>query len=276
MTVVQFRAGGVPGYDQLVGELTRRLIPTVIQAARLKAGHHVLDIACGTGLAFEAASAVVGRSGRITGADISPAMIDAARKRLGGLQNVVLAIEDAQKLSFSDASFDAAICNMGLMFFPNAAQGVAELHRVLRPGGWAAVSVNTSPMRSLIHRVLVAIDRHIQPSTARSGPATFDGSEQRLRSLFEAAGFRNVQTAMETQRIGFLSFDDYFSGVENGTGNVGQEYLTLPPDIRQAVREDVRSEIGDSGGPIEVDVDITFASGWRPLSSGPPGSTISR
>jgi ubiquinone/menaquinone biosynthesis C-methylase UbiE len=263
MTVVQFRAGAVPGYDQLVGELTRRLIPTVIQAARLKAGHHVLDIACGTGLAFESASAVVGQSGRITGADISPAMIDAARKRLCGLQNVVLAIEDAQNISFSDASFDAAICNMGLMFFPNPAQAVAELHRVLRPGCYAAVSVNTSPMRSLIIRVLVAIDRHIQPSTARSGPGTFDGSEPRLRSLFEAAGFRNVQTAMETLRVGFPSFYDYFSGVENGTGNVGQEYLTLPRDIRQAVREDVRREIGDSGGPIELDVDITFASGSR-------------
>jgi hypothetical protein len=167
---------------------------------------------------------------------------------------------------------------MGLMFFPNPAQGVAEFHRVLRPGGYAAVSVNTSPMRSLIIRVLVAIDHHIQPSAARSGPATFDGSEQRLRSLFEAAGFQNVQTAMETLRISFPSFDDYFSGVENGTGNVGQEYLTLPRNLRQAVREHVRSEIGDSGGPIEVDVDITFANGCRPLSPGPSGSatTINR
>jgi ubiquinone/menaquinone biosynthesis C-methylase UbiE len=260
---IQFQAGAVSGYDQLVGELTRRLTPTVIRAARLKMGQHVLDVACGTGLAAEAASTMVGQSGRITATDISPAMIDAARKRFKGSSNVALAIEDAQTMSFPEGSFDAVICNMGLMFFPNAARALAEFYRVLRPGGRAAVSVNTSPKRSLIIRVLVAIDLRVQLKHERSGPSTFDGSEQRLRRLFEATGFREVETAMETRQIGFPSFDAFFLGLENGAGHVGQEYLALPQDVRRAVREDVRREVGDTGGPIHVDVDITFASGRK-------------
>jgi ubiquinone/menaquinone biosynthesis C-methylase UbiE len=260
---IQFQAGAVLGYDQLIGELTRRLTPTIVQAAHLKVGDNVLDIACGTGLAAEAASTIVGPSGRIIAADISPAMIDAARMRFRGSSNVVLTIEDAQAMSFPEGSFDAVICNMGLMFLPNAEQGLAEFYRVLRPSGRAAVSVNTSPKRSLIIRVLVAIDKRVQSKSERSGPSAFDGSEQRLRKLFEATGFREVETVTESQRIGFPSFDAYFLGLENGTGHVGQEYLALPHDVRQVVREDLRRELGDSGGPINVDIDISFASGRK-------------
>ena len=166
-------------------------------------------------------------------------------------------------MSFPEGSFDAVICNMGLMFFPNAAQALAEFYRVLRPGGRVAVSVNTSPKRSLIIRVLVAIDLRVQSKNERSGPSTFDGSERRLRRLFESTGFREVETTMETRQIGFPSFDAFFFGLENGAGHVGQEYLALPQDVRRAVREDVRNEVGDTGGPIHVDVDITFASGRK-------------
>lgn len=263
MSEIQFQAGAVPGYDQLVGELTKRLTPNIIQAAHLKSGDHVLDIACGTGLAADAALTIVGQSGRITAADVSPAMLDAARKRLSGSSNVAFNIEDAQAMSFPEGSFDAVICNMGVMFFPNAAQAIAEFYRVLRLGGRAAVSVNASPKRSLINRVLVAIDERVASKRERTGPSNFDGSEQRLRRLFETAGFRVVATAMETQQIAFPSFDAYFLGLENGTGHVGQEYLALPQSLRQAVREDLRNELGDTGGPIHVEVDICFASGQK-------------
>ena len=105
----------------------------------------VLDIATGTGLAAEAAAAAVGPSGHVVAADISPAMLERARERLGGLPNVAFAVEDGQALTFPDGSFDAVLCNMGLMYFPDPARGLSEFHRVLRPGGRAAVSVTTTP-----------------------------------------------------------------------------------------------------------------------------------
>ncbi len=70
-------------------------------------------------------------------------------------------------------------------------------------------------------------------------------------------------SATELLRMTFSSFDAYFGGVEQGAGNVGQDYMALPEDERRAVREEARREIGDTGGPIEVEVEVRIASGRR-------------
>jgi ubiquinone/menaquinone biosynthesis C-methylase UbiE len=261
---LQFGDTAAAGYDQDTGRVAAQLIPTLLRAARLAPGMRVLDVATGTGIAAEAALAAVGPTGHVIGVDISPAMIAKARERLGGLANVTLAVEDGQSLTFPDESFDAVLCSMGLMFFPDPARGLSEFHRVLRSGRRAAVAVNTAPERSLMGRVLAVIGRHI-PSKAAAAEHHFSvGGEQRLRSLFAAAGFSEVEIATETFRFSFPSFDAYFSGVERGAGNVGQEYMALPEEVRRAVREETRYEVvGDAGGPAEVDVTIRFGSGRR-------------
>ena len=243
--------------------MTGHFIPPLLRAARLAPGMRALDIATGTGLAAEAAAEAVGPSGHVVAADISPAMVERARERLGGMPNVSFAVEDGQALSFPDASFDAVLCNMGLMYFPDPARGLSEFRRVLRPGGRAAVSVSTTPERSPINRVLVVIGRHV-PSKAAEAARLFSlGDEARLRALFEAAGFREVETVTEKLHVGFPSFDAYFGGIEQGAGNVGQEYVALPEDIRRAVREEVRHKVGDTGGPVELAMEVRIASGRR-------------
>jgi ubiquinone/menaquinone biosynthesis C-methylase UbiE len=99
----------------------------------------VLDIAAGTGLSAEAALFAVGPTGHVTAADVSPAMAEKARERLSEACNASVLAEDAQALSFSDETFDAVACNLGLMFFPEPVRGLSEFRRVLRPGGWTAV-----------------------------------------------------------------------------------------------------------------------------------------
>jgi ubiquinone/menaquinone biosynthesis C-methylase UbiE len=146
------------GYDSAFARVTTHFVPFLLRAARITPGMRVLDIAAGTGLASEAALSVVGPAGHVTAADLSPAMVDKARERLAQAKNTSVAVEDGHALSFSEGSFDAVMCSLGLMFFPDPLRGLTEFRRVLRLAGRAAVSVNTVSERSYNSRInLVAL-----------------------------------------------------------------------------------------------------------------------
>jgi ubiquinone/menaquinone biosynthesis C-methylase UbiE len=262
----QYGGAAAGGYDQAFGQVSRDFVPTLLRVARLARGMRVLDIATGTGAAAEGAVATVGPAGHVVAADLSPAMLDKARGRLDGLPNLAFAVEDGQHLSFPDGSFDAVLCQMSLMLFDNPARGLSEFRRVLREGGWAAVSVNTVPGRSFHTRVNDAIARRVPARAAAAGRFFSLGDADRLRALFEAAGFRDVGATAEARRYPFPSFDTYFEPIERGWGQAGQEYLALPAEMRRAVREDVRRGLeGDAGagGPVEVEVELLFVGGRR-------------
>jgi ubiquinone/menaquinone biosynthesis C-methylase UbiE len=258
-----YRSEAAAGYDRASAEFSSYFVPFLLRAARVVPGQRVLDIATGTGLAAAAALEVVGSSGHVTAADLSSAMVGKARARLAEAPNVNIAVEDGQALSFPDQGFDAVLCSLGLMFFPDPTRGLAEFHRVLRPGGRAAVSVNTVPERSFNSRISVAIGRHV-PSLAEAATRLFSiGDEKRLRSLFGAAGFRDVEVTTEVYNFVMPSFDAYFEPYEQGAGAPGQAYVALPEETRRFVREEVRQQMGDAGGPIRIPVEIRFASGSR-------------
>jgi ubiquinone/menaquinone biosynthesis C-methylase UbiE len=251
------------GYDRAFARVTTHFVPFLVRAAHIAPGMRVLDIATGTGLAAEAALGVVGPRGHVTAADFSPAMVEKARERLGQSKNASVGVEDGQALSFADQTFDAVICSLGLMFFPDPQRGLAEFYRVLRPGGRAAVSVNTLPERSYNTRINLAIARHV-PSMADAAARLFSlGDEKKLRSLFEAAAFRDVEITTETHRFSLPSFDAYFNPFERGAGSPGQAFVSLSEEARHAVREEVRRDLGDTGGPIEIEVEYRFGSGRR-------------
>ena len=251
------------GYDRAFGRVTTHFIPFLLRAAHVGPGMRVLDIAAGTGLASEAALRIVGPSGHVTAADLSPAMVEKARGRLAQAKNASVSVEDGQALSFSDESFDAVVCSLGLMFFPEPLRGLTEFRRVLRPGGRAAVSVNTVPERSFNTRINIAIARYL-PSLAEAAARVFSlGDEKKLRSLFEAAGFQDVEVTTEAHHFMLPSFNAYFEPVERGAGSPGQAFVSLPEEARRAVREAIRRDLGDTGGQIDVEVEYRFGSGRR-------------
>jgi ubiquinone/menaquinone biosynthesis C-methylase UbiE len=141
---LSFKDEAAAEYDRAFAHVTMHFMPFLLRAAQVAPGMRVLDVATGTGLSAEAALAAVGPSGHVTAADLSPAMVEKARARLGKSSNVSISVEDGEALSFSDESFDAVLCSLGLMFFPDPARGLSEFRRVLRPGRRAALSVNTA------------------------------------------------------------------------------------------------------------------------------------
>ncbi len=85
----------------------------------------VLDVATGTGLAAQAALAIVGPSGFVTAIDVSPAMVEKARTLLAGVPNVSVSVEGGQSLPFPDASVDAVICSLDFIIIGISRKGSA-------------------------------------------------------------------------------------------------------------------------------------------------------
>jgi ubiquinone/menaquinone biosynthesis C-methylase UbiE len=264
MAELVFKRAAAAEYDRAFAHVTRYFMPFVLRAAHIVPGMRILDIATGTGLSAEAALDAVGSAGHVTAADISPEMVELARARLRDAPNIFVAVENGQALSFPERSFDAVLCNLGLMFFPDPLRGLSEFRRVLRRGGRAAVSVNTVVERSYNHQINEMIARYV-PSFADAVRRTFGLSDElRLQSLFVEAGFADVD--MQTVKHTFVlpSFDAYYGPFERGGASTGQALATLPDEIRAAVREEARRYFGDEGGSIESETEYRIASGRCP------------
>ncbi len=263
MAQLMYDATAAAGYERGFARISSHFIPVLLSLAGVSAGHRVLDVATGTGLAAEAALTVVGPTGYVTATDISPQMVERARERLKAAPNATIQIEDGQTLGLPDNSYDAVICNLGLMFFPDPARGLSQFRRVLRNGRRAAVSVNTVAERSYNTRIHPIIARYV-PSLAADAARLFSlGNEQKLGALFAAAGFRDVKMTTEKHYFDVGSFGEYFQHVEQGWGSAGQVFVSLSPETRSAVREEVRRDVGDTGGPIKIEVEFMFASGQK-------------
>jgi arsenite methyltransferase len=111
----------------------------VRQALQLRPGESVLEVGCGNGLLAVEMVTEVGSMGRVTGADISPAMVSLANEICKDCGNTRFVAADVVELPFDDASFDVAVAVQCLCFVPEVARATAELYRVLRPGGRVVV-----------------------------------------------------------------------------------------------------------------------------------------
>ena len=120
-----FKDAAAAEYDRAFAHVTAHFMPFLLRAAHIAPGMHVLDIATGTGLSAEAALAAVGPTGHVTA--------EKARQRLDQAPNASVSVEDGQALSFSDGSFDAVLCNLGLMFFPDPVRGLSEFLACFAP-----------------------------------------------------------------------------------------------------------------------------------------------
>ncbi len=259
----KFYDAGAEGYDLLFGRVPRHFAKSLLRAARVTSGSSVLDIATGTGIVAEAIATTVGPSGKVAAADISPAMLAKARERLANRSNVALEIADGQALRFADAEFDAVVCSLGLMLFPDPARGLAEFHR---DGCRAAVSVETTAEHSLTTRINAAIGRQVRSRAAAAASYYSLGGQDRLHALFAEVGFSDVEVFDESHRFHFPSFDAYFEPIELGAGSVGAEFTSLSDELRQTIREEIRQELESPsarGGPIEVEVRVLFGSGLK-------------
>ncbi len=177
----------------------------LLEALAPRPGERVLDVACGTGLVTLAAAHAVGTGGAVVGVDISGRMVESAVQQAGarGVLNASFARMDAEGLDFADALFDVVLCALGLMYVPDPARAMAEMRRVVRPGGRIGVVVWGERHRCGWAPALAIVDAEV---TSDVCPLFFRlGGEGELRRLCVDAG---LEPGVEQRLPVMLDYDD--------------------------------------------------------------------
>jgi len=148
-------------YEELfVPALFAQWAPMMADLANLRAGHRVLDVACGTGVAARAAADRVGGSGAVVGVDLNPAMLEVARRIR---PDIDWRQGDVSELPFPGESFDAVLCQSALFFFPDLDQALAEMARVVRPGEVVVLQTYAVLTDQVAYQEFDALVRRIAP-----------------------------------------------------------------------------------------------------------------
>ena len=218
----------------------------MVQAAGLRAGERVLDVATGSGNAAIAAA----RNGcEVTGTDYVPELLERARARAAaeGLA-VTFAEADAEDLPYPDGAFDAVTSSLGVMFAPDQERAAAELARVCRPGGTIAM-VNWTPT-GFIGGLLRTVGKHVPPPPGVR-PPTLWGTEERLRELLGDA----VSDLRVTRRefvFRFQSAEGFTRFFLDNYGPTLKAYEALDEQGRQRLFDDLialANEFDQEPGP---------------------------
>lgn len=211
----------------------------------LQPGQHLLDVACGTGIVARHAAPQVAPGGEVTAVDISPAMLSVAR----GIASedgapIVFEQADAAELPLADAAVDAVTCQQGLQFFPDRPVALAEMFRVLAPGGRLAISTCRDLEHQPGYRTLVdVLTRHVGAHAAQVTASPFAlGDRDQLRDLVTAAGSVDVEVRVGTYEIRFDSAEEFLVA-ETSSSPLAVLVDGLDNDVRDALLEDLSSAL---------------------------------
>lgn len=198
-------------YDTLfVPALFRQWGPVVAGEARIKQGHRVIDVACGTGVLALAALDRVGAEGEVVGLDPNPDMLAVARRKTNRID---WREGRAEEIPFPDGSFDAAVSQFGLMFFDDRVAGLREMMRILKPSGRLAVAVCDALDHTLGYAAVAdLLDRLFGSEVADAFRAPFVlGHPELLRSLCAKAGMERLEVKQHRGTVRFASIKSLIS-----------------------------------------------------------------
>lgn len=240
----------IPLLSQWAGPVTELML----DLARIGSGTRVLDLAAGDGDQSLMAARRVGPTGYVLATDLAPNLIAFAAQsaREAGLSQMEARVMDADHLELEDASFDAVISRFGLMFFPHRQQALAEIHRVLKPGGRKATIVFTTPDKTPFFSIPIAIIRrqaHLPaPPPGQPGPFSL-GASGVLEDALRQAGFREVEARVVSAPLRMASVAECVRWEQETFGALQQMLAGLDEAAQQAVWEEIEKELRQFEGP---------------------------
>ena len=229
-----------------------KLAPLFIDFAGVADGEKILDVGCGTGsLTFALARAA--DLGEIAAIDYSPVFVEEAIQRNSD-PRIKIRQADACDLPFEDGAFDRALALLVLHFVPEAGKAVAEMRRVVRPGGIVGAAVwdhlgGMPAMRMMVDTVAALSEDGRQLRCRYCFQPMMQPGE--MKQAFVRQGLVDVTETELTIRMDYQNFDDYWAPIAAGEGPLGNYMTTL--DATQRARTDaaVRDayEAGHPDGP---------------------------
>jgi len=253
----------------------RYLVPSIfapwahdlIEAAALRSGERVLDIACGTGIVARTAARTLGDGASVVGLDLSAPMLAVARSAATA-EGVSVEWREgsAVKLPLADATFDVALCQQGLQFFPDQPTALREMWRILIPNGRLVLSVWCEIERSPGFAVLAdALTRHINPEAGAlmtSGPFGLSSSEA-LCTLIAGASFGDITIRPTLKSLRFPSPDEFVIRYVSGASALASFVAGADDDSRAAFLADVKAKlqpyVDDQGLAFPIESNVAVA-----------------
>ncbi len=182
----------------------------LVELTPLRARANVLDVATGRGAVLFPAAEKIGPEGQIVGIDLAEGMIErtSAEIKSRGVSNARVQLMDAEQLDFPDASFDFVLAGFALFFLPQVAKAVAEIYRVLKPGGvLAATSWGASDER---WNWIAEVGLRPAPS-GQVRRVSHDNNWEWLGPALTQAGFLNQQVISEEADFAFANADEWWA-----------------------------------------------------------------
>ena len=221
----------------------------LIDLARIRPGHRVLDVATGLGEPAFTAARRVGPNGSVVATDLSPAMLFLARQEAArlGMHNIEFREMDAEEPDLPAQSFDAALCRWALMFLPHLVVALTRLRELLAPRGRFAAAVWANPEKvpftsvpmGAIRRVL-----HIAPPPAGT-PGTFSlANEEVLQRAFAQAGFTEVAIERHILILEYSSLDEFVEERPATSASIRSMLAGASPAQLETIWQIVSEELG--------------------------------
>ena len=262
--------GNIPRtYDRyLAPVLFNPFADDLAEREQVTAGMRLLETACGTGIVTRRLADRLRGRGSIVATDLNEAMVAHARAEMPtGAGHVEWQPADAMKLPFPDGSFDAVVCQFGLMFFPDKAAGIREAFRVLNPGGQYLFNVWDTLARNPIARIAHETAGRFFPADPPmfyTIPYSLHDPEP-IRKMLTEAGFRQIEVTKLAKQGTSPSAADAAIGVITGTPILGG-IMERGPDsleaIKQATAAVVAAELGDP--PLRIPLNAFVFQASRP------------
>jgi ubiquinone/menaquinone biosynthesis C-methylase UbiE len=240
--------GDGEAYELTMGRWSQLVGDKFIDWLDAPRGLRWLDVGCGNG-AFTERIISCSAPAEVVAIDPSKEQLAYASTR-PGTKLAKFQLGDAQKLPFANGSFDAAVMALVITFIPDPARAVAEMVRVVRPGGWIATYMWDVPAGGLpsapFHAAMKSLD--IPPATPPNSAAT--SRSDAMLAMWENAGLKSIDTRVIRILTHYANFDDFWNANTLGIGRLGKALNEMTASVREQVRTRLREQlaIGPDGG----------------------------